>query len=299
MTETQQQEKRVVTPGLVKSESYTKKSKNYTINPTLQVVTEELPVAEKSVLFTEHLVETLDLAPWAPPEGELNITAEMISVDVNMLPSKPKTEKKPKIEKLNKTRQVEIPVEKYIEKPTEKRVEEPQEEFEYIKPKRSAKNQEVNLKELQSAINEIKPTNIRPKAVFEIPANTELPKDVAENVSKTNVFETINTIRTTPEAKSDNTNELKQEKPFMVVDNTEIRTLINDEGENIYMIGNKKSTAAQFSEYIQSISGKILALECKNLQIGDDKYTLQKDGTYKDNIGNTLSVDDMLERLHG
>ena len=122
MTETQQ-EKRVVTPGLVKSEAYTKKTKSYTINPTLQVVTEELPIAEKSVLFTEHLVETLDLAPWAPPEGELNITAEMISVDVNMLPSKPKTEKKPKIEKLNKTRQVEQPVEKYVEKPTEKRIE--------------------------------------------------------------------------------------------------------------------------------------------------------------------------------
>ena len=110
-----------------------------------------------------------------------------------------------------------------------------------------------------------------------------------------NVFATVNK-NISVEVKTDNSEALLKEKPFMRVDKVEVRTSVNSEGASIYMVGKKVYSKIEFNEFLQSVSGKILALDCKHIELRGVEYKLAGDKYIASN-GNTYSIDEMLDLL--
>ncbi len=257
-----EQEKHSVAPGLVKSSGY-EKPKTRVINPTMQAAVEELPTVEKSVTFTQGYASSISFSSWLPVEVEINIENVEVVQDV---------------------------------KKDGKKEQKAQERFVY-KPKEEHKPSDIELANM--VIPEVKPQ--KQKSKLDEIVNMEIPvqEEVAETISKANVFETINTIQEPVEAKPTvNKSEMSDVKPFIKADKLEIRMKTTETGETVYMVGKDICDKARVDEYLQEICGKILAMDCKRIEIGNDKYTRQSDGSFKDSNNKVLSMDDMLALVH-
>lgn len=267
------EKQRRVQPGFVKT-GY-EKPKEYTINPTLQTVVEELPVAEKAVTFREGYANSLMFDP-------------LISFE-NVLEIKPVTD-------VQSVQKADDKFEKVKEKETKKpAISEEKDIIPEVKVQKMPSDMEIILSRTLPEVEEAKP------AFDYVNTDVEVPNIVEENIS--NVFETINSMHTESDNKPSKNNKsdkdmLLNTKPFMKVDKVEVRSIENSSGEVVYMIGRNICSSASFEEFVQEVSGKLLALDCKTLVLHDNTYTKQNDGTYKDVNGCVKSVDDLLSILH-
>lgn len=267
--------KKNVAPGIVKSKGYAKPTKNKTINPTLKTVVDDLPSAQKLEIYSQYYEEKKSDTNWIPPQDKLNITEDMRKQ------SKPKLDDKDskaievkKVDKFKKPPKKEniqvVDIPKVIDKkPTDMEI---------------LLQNEHALKEEKLIINEV---------VSEIPE--EIVSTESPAISMENVFATVNK-NISVEVKTDNSEALLKEKPFMRVDKIEVRTSVNADGVSVYMVGKKVYSKIEFNEFLQSVSGKILVLECKHLELRGVEYKLAGDKYIASN-GNTYSIDEMLDLL--
>ena len=267
--------KKNVAPGIVKSKGYAKPTKNKTINPTLKTVVDDLPSAQKLEIYSQYYEEKKSDTNWIPPQDQLNITEDMRKQ------SKPKLDDKDskaievkKVDKFKKPPKKEniqvVDIPKVIDKkPTDMEI---------------LLQNEHALKEEKLIINEV---------VSEIPE--EIVSTESPAISMENVFATVNK-NISVEVKTDNSEALLKEKPFMRVDKIEVRTSVNADGVSVYMVGKKVYSKIEFNEFLQSVSGKILVLECKHLELRGVEYKLAGDKYIASN-GNTYSIDEMLDML--
>lgn len=288
MAETKQ-EKTSVVPGLVKS-GY-EKPKKRTINPTMQAAVEELPTAEKSVMFREYYANTLSHANWMPVDGEIPVNIEY---DVKVV-----SEVKPVVSE-NKYEKTLKPRKEAKEDVKHSAIEE-----KFVVPEIKPLPQQVPS-DMEIAMNMAPIPEVKTKQPEFDTLNMnvgEVPETTVENISKTNVFETINSMQANAEQPAEkkpatDRDALMSAKPFMKIDKVEIRSVENASGEVVYMIGKQICTSESYESYLQEVAGKILAMDCKRIEIKDVIYTKQSDGSFKDSNNNTISMDQMLTLLH-
>ena len=103
-----------------------------------------------------------------------------------------------------------------------------------------------------------------------------------------NVFETINKIEPKPQ---NNVNK-SEFKGVIKIDDAEIMVSKNHD----YMVDKKVCNKDKMSEYLQQIGGKILALDCKCIEMEDKKFTLSKN-SYRSSDGEEISLDDMIAKI--
>lgn len=272
-------------PGLSKVKSSLddfKKSKTHEyVNPTMQNAQEALPVVEKSVEFREGRAGVSIMPQWLTPEVvkvavSIEYTMTEISADV-----------------VDKPMKSEKPVKKSVSKKTEQI-----KNIETIKPK-APKVEPLSDLEIVMNNNTVINKEKQPDVFDTMSFASVVPEVKQEQPQEVNVFENLNTMQPIEvEKQQDNKQTLLSAKPIMVVDKVEIRCTTNENGETIYMIGKKEASQNEFDEYMQSVRGKIIALDCKKLTIGENVYTKQNTGNYKDMNNNMLSVDEVLNLLH-
>lgn len=263
-----------INPGIVRSDSSYKQSKvSEAYNPTKQVAVSALPTAENEGTFVKMYAESLHLN-WLQMASTIIEDKPQIITDLTQKP-KSKVDKKQFKNKPAKS-----------SKPAES---------EAIN---TAKFAEKTDMEIIMSSERIIQDKIAKKEEFVLPP--ELIVETVKPQRQNNVFEAINAIPVSQEQvvnkKADKDN-LKETKPYIKIDKVEIRKSTNSEGETIYMIGKSVYSGAKFEEYLQGIYGKILAGQCRHIDIEDFSYTLQSDGSYKDNEGNLKSVDDLISIL--
>ena len=132
----------------------------------------------------------------------------------------------------------------------------------------------------------------------------DIPIVPQQEAPQVNVFGSINMMQNMPKPTEEKSpkvtkDEFKQTKPFMVVDKVEVRTVENESGETMYMIGREICDHAKFETFKQEVSGKILAMDCKRLELHGVTYTKQKDGFYINDDNDVVTMDDLLNILHG
>ena len=271
MTETNKKKPRI-NPGLVRSDLDYKQSKTSAIsNPTKQVALVALPTAEKENTFTEMYADSLKLS-WLPLTTE-NIVIPIEIEDKPVVQPKAKTKKRTNKQTV-KADKVNIEPKKVVESaPTDME----------ILMAQSAMMQEAP--KVQDRFTE-------PVEFINLP---ETPQK-----EETNVFESINAIPVSQETKSNTKEErdkLVTSKPYMKIDKVEVRMTTNSDGETVYMIGKDILTGEQFTVYIQGIYGKILANDCKRIELQDMIYNRQGNGTYKDSNGKILTADELISKF--
>ncbi len=268
MTETNKKKPRI-NPGLVRSEADYKKSKTAALsNPTKQAASVALPVTEKETTFVEMYAESLKLS-WLPLTTEEIVAAPVVEEKAQTQPKPKKEAQKAKVK------------------------------FEKVTPEPVKKSKPSDMEILMANSDMIQEAP-KPKAAFIEPVEiTDLPKQ--EEKPENNVFESINAIPVSPEAKKDekeDRNKLNTTRPYMKIDKVEVRKTTNADGITVYMIGKDIYNTEQFAAYMQGIYGKILASDCKRIEFEDaTTYTRQGDGSYKANSGNIVSVDDLISIL--
>ena len=270
-----EEEKKAILPGLPQVKE---RPKEFVTNPSKQVALAELPTTEKMEVFTKEL-SSVYVASWLPPDDFImsEIIPEIkVTVDINNIPkAPPKPKKSAKDEKQVKKDKYVIP-----EKPKDKAMQ----------------------SDMELALSQVQVSVVR-DAVPKPPANPVIEEKVpiveVEKKPEANVFETINanTVVNTETEKHEKVDTSVAEL-IMKVDNVEVKLVQNDGGEPSYIIGKKLSNAEEYKQFIQSVSGKILALDCKRIEIKDNVYVRQGNGTYKDKENKEYSVDDMLNLLH-
>lgn len=271
--------KKNVTPGLVKSEGFTKPRKNKTINPTLKAMVEDLPTTQKLETYSQYYEVKMADTNWIPPQDQLNITEEM---------------KLPEKEVKQKAVDNKQPAEKKVEKFTKPKIKED------IVIKDAPKIADKLTSDMELALQHVQALNRQKEEIknidIEVAENVELEQPVEEQ--KTNVFEEINknTAPAEETKKSDDKEKLVKEKPYMRVDRTEIRVSVNENNEKVYMVGKNVYNSKEFEEYLQGIGGKVLAFECKSLEIKGVEYKL-KGEIYKSSNGEEFSADDIIDLL--
>ena len=272
----QEQEKRAVLPGLPQMKE---KPREVVTNPTKQLALEELPTVEKMEIFTREL-SSVYVASWLPPDEFIlsEIIPEIkISANINDIPkAPPKPKKSAKEEKQVKKDKYVIP--------------------EVPKPKDMQSEMELALSQVQVSMVQ----EAVPKPQLDVNITDEVPVVEAEKKPETNVFETLNSIQadSPPEEEKHDKVDTSGAKLIMKVDNTEVKLVQNEGKDPSYIIGKKLSNEDEYKQFIQTISGKILALDCKRLEINDNVYVHQGNGIYKDKENKKYSVDDMLNLLH-
>ena len=273
--------KRENTPGLSKVKSslddFKKSRTREVINPTMQCAREALPVVEKSVEFREGRAGVLDTPLWLTPEVmKTAVSIEYVPEITEEIVVKPKFEKI-KNDKKNSDKQ-EI-----------KQVKE-------IKPNK-VERKDRKQSDLQAVLNNI-PVEDAPKKtdMFDnMSFASVVPEVKQEPAQKINVFDGLNTMQpVTVEKEPDNKEELLNARPVIVIDKVEIRAITNEDGLSAYMIDKRECSEDEFNEYMQSVRGKIISLDCKKLEFAGKTYTKQNNGSYKDSDNKILSVDDML-----
>ncbi len=281
----QETNKRENTPGLSKVKSslddFKKSQMHEIINPTLQYAQEALPVVEKSVEFREGRAGTPVMPQWLTPEVAkvaVSIEYTVPNITTEIIEKPKKAEKKSAYDKVAKVEKA---------KPIES-----------VKPiKHEQKIETPSDLEIVLNSNTVEPKQKQPDVFDTMSFASVVPEVEQEKTPEINVFENLNTMQPVEE-KQDNTVSLLNSKPIMVVDKVEIRSITNDNGETAYMIGKKECSQKDFEEYMQSVRGKIISLDCKKLEIAGNSYTKQNNGTYKDLNNNILSIDDVLNLLH-
>lgn len=272
-------------PGLSKVKSSLddfKKSKTHeNVNPTMQNAQEALPVVEKSVEFREGRAGVSIMPQW--------LTPEVVKVAVSVESAMPEIS----ADVVDKPMKSEKPVKKSVSKKTEQI-----KNIETIKPK-APKVEPLSDLEIVMNNNTVINKEKQPDVFDTMSFASVVPEVKQEQPQEVNVFENLNTMQPIEvEKQQDNKQTLLSAKPIMVVDKVEIRCTTNENGETIYMIGKKEASQNEFDEYMQSVRGKIIALDCKKLIIGENVYTKQNTGNYKDMNNNMLSVDEVLNLLH-
>ena len=129
----------------------------------------------------------------------------------------------------------------------------------------------------------------------------EIPSDIKvateAETPEINMFEAVNQIASQEEHKEEiDKKEILKEKPYMRIDKVEVRTSTDADGNVVYMVDKKVYSKPEFNEYLQSVSGKILALDCKFLELKGVEYKRQGDG-YLSSTGEKMSIDNMLELI--
>lgn len=270
--------KKNVAPGLVKSEGFTKPQKNRVKNPTLKAVVTDLPSTQKLELYSQYYEEKMADTNWIPPQAELHITEEMRK----QVPTSSS-------EKTNSNQFEEKMQPKYT-KP-KKKEDIPVVEAPKIADKLSSDMELVlqNMAQLKEQKEEIKQIDRT------IPMDEKL--ELVQEESKENVFAEANKVVPSEEVKEEvDKKEILKEKPYMRVDKAEVRISTDSEGNVVYMVDRKVYKQSEFSEYLQGVSGKILARDCKFLEIKGVEYKL-KGENYLASTGETVSVDEMLDLL--
>jgi len=281
-------EKFTVAPGVIKS-GY-EKPKERIVNPTMQVAVRELPTAEKSVMYKEYYATTLSTSSCMPMNGEFSIqfiteVSAVTKVSAESPYKKLKKDNKPAVETIKVEEEKLILPEIKIEAPqqptdTEVALELMEENIEDV-PK--LKEPEINMSDIE----------------------IDLPVTAAvEEISKANVFGTINSMQNTTVSKPAEKPKTDRErymsiKPFMIVDRVQVRQIGEATDEYAYMIGKEICTHAKFEVFKEEVAGKILAMECNRLELNDVIYKKQSDGIYVDNNGDIVTLDDLLNILHG
>ena len=268
--------KKNVAPGLVKSEGFTKPQKSNAKNPTLKAVVTELPSTQKLELYSQYYEEKKADTNWIPPQDKLNITEDMRK------PTSP------------------VPAEKQIAKQPEVKAQP-----KFVKPKKredvpvpeAPKVADKLTSDMELALQNMAKIKEQKEEIKQI--DREIPMDVKfeteTETPKINMFEAVNQATPEPEQKEEvDKKEILKEKPYMRVDKAEVRTSTDADGNVVYMVDKKVYKKSEFNEYLQGVSGKILALDCKLLEIKGVEYKRQGDG-YVSSNGENLSVDEMLE----
>ena len=270
--------KKNVAPGLVKSEGFTKPQKTNIKNPTLKVVVDGLPSTQKLELYSQYYEEKKADSNWIPTQEQLNITDEMRK------PASPSSVDK------QTSKQLEVKAQPKSVKP-KKKEDVPVPEAPKVADKLTSDMELAlhNMAKIKEQKEEIKHME------REIPADVKFETEA--ETPKINMFEAVNQATPEPEHKEEvDKKEILKEKPYMRVDKAEVRTSTDADGNVVYMVDKKVYKKSEFNEYLQGISGKILALDCKLLEIKGIEYKRQGDG-YISSTGEKLSVDNMLEIL--
>lgn len=287
----QEREKVRMTPGIVKSGI--EKVKPSGGNPTMQMASVELPVAEQSILYREYYATTLSTANSMPMNGEFSV--EFITSVAPVT----KTHTESPYKKLNKVEALDIKpmaVEEILKAPEIKqKLEIP----DIVQPK--FKQEDTDMEMAMEFINSVE--QIEAPMVAEAEEIVDMEENIIENVPVENVFSTLNSV---PEIQREHMDkqpriqrgEFKQTKPFMVVDRVEVRAMQNVVGETIYMIGREACDHNKFEVFKQEVAGKILAMECKHLELNGQTYKRQSDGFYINDNNDIVTIDDLLDILH-
>ncbi|MBE7710499.1 MAG: hypothetical protein E7Z93_08670 [Cyanobacteria bacterium SIG32] len=293
--EQNEHEKMSVAPGIVKG-GYGK-PKARTSNPTMQAAVQELPTVEKSVMYREYYATTLSFATSMPMNGEFSMEFITEVAPVSKAPVEAPYKKIKRVDKVEPTPQLveemaqapEIPI---IQMPPEMVAPQPQ----IIEEETS--DMEMAMNYMNSAPQEVRPPEVETEAV-----DIEIPITPIENVPKSNVFGDINAMQNATAPKPRPTvvtkEEFKDEKPFMVVDKIEVRRVEDAEGNSMYMIGKEICDHNKFETFKQEVAGKILAMDCKRLELHGVTYTKQRDGVYINSDNDVVTMDDLLDILHG
>ena len=278
MAEDNNKNKKNVAPGLVKSEGYTKPQKNGVKNPTLKVIVTDLPSTQKLELYSHYYEEKKADTNWIPPQSELHITEEMRK----QVPLS-------SVEKTN-AKQLEEKTQPKFSKP-KKREDVPVVEAPKVADKLTSDMELAlqNMAKIKEQKEEIKHIDREIPMDVKFETETETPK--------INMFEAVNQATPEPEQKEEvDKKEILKEKPYMRIDKSEVRTSTDADGNVVYMVDRKVYKQSEFSEYLQGVSGKILARDCKFLEIKGVEYKL-KGENYLASTGETVSVDEMLDLL--
>lgn len=284
-------EKIRMTPGIVKSGI--EKVNQYGSNPTLQTVAVELPVAEQSIVYREYYATTLCTAHSMPMNGEFSVEFITAIAPVTKIHAQSPYKKLYQIEALN-VKPLEI-IETLKAPEIKQKLEIPN-----ILPSKY-KQPEPDMEMAMEFINSVVP--IEAPEIVKGEEEIDIEYNNIENISTENVFETLNTI---PEIQREHLdkmpvskrNDFMNIKPFMIVDKLEVRTMQNNVGETIYMIGREVCDHNKFEIFKQEVAGKILAMECKNLELHGTIYHKQNDGVYINNHNDIVTIDDLLDILH-
>ncbi len=288
-------EKMSVAPGIVKG-GY-EKPKARTCNPTMQTAVQELPTAEKSVMYREYYATTLSFATSMPMNGEFSMEFITEVAPVAKASVESPYKKVKRVDKVEPTPQlveekvqaIEVPI---IQMPPEMRAPEPQ----IIEEVPS--DMEMVMNYMSSVPQDIKQPEVEPEMM-----NMDIQLTPMEDIPKTNVFGDINARQqeglVKPKPVVVTKDEFKDEKPFMVVDKVEVRRVEDASGNNMYMIGKEICDHNKFETFKQEVAGKILAMDCKRLELHGVTYTKQRDGVYINNDNDVVTMDDLLDILHG
>ena len=287
-------EKMSVAPGIVKG-GY-QKPKTHTNNPTMQVAVQELPTAEKSMMYREYYATTLSFATSMPMNGEFSMEFITEVAPVSKAPVESPYKKVKRVEKVEKTPMIAEEKAQAYEPPI---IQIPPEMLTPQVEEVAPSDMEIAM-DYMGAIPEVatvKPPELEPEI------NVDIPLTPMENIPQTNVFGDINAMQNVVAQKPKPTvvtkEEFKDEKPFMVVDRIEVRKVENAAGETMYMIGKEICDHNKFETFKQEVAGKILAMDCKRLELHGVTYTKQRDGVYINNDNDVVTMDDLLDILHG
>ncbi len=273
MTETNNK-KTGTNPGIVRSDSSYKQSKaSEGYNPTKQVAVTALPTAENEGTFVKMYAESLQ-TNWLQMASSIIEERPEINMEVKPSDIKPK------------------PVKKTHKKPEKAKSE----KAKYAKTAQVKTTEKSDMDIVLSASPIIPDV---PKITEEITIPEGFTVETQKPAEQSNLFAAINAIPVSPEDvdKKEERDSLKETKPYIKIDKVEIRKSVDSSGATIYMIGKDIYTSAKFEEYMQGIYGKILAGQCKKIDIEDMSYTRQSDGKYKDQSGNFITEDDMISIL--
>ena len=287
----QEQEKMSVAPGIVKG-GY-EKPKKHKSNPTMQTAVQELPTAEKSVMYREYYATTLSFSTSMPANGEFSM--EFITEVAPVA--------KTSVESPYKKLKREVKIEKTPDSNEKATVQEPV--VIQIPPELTPPKVENIPSDMELAMNYMGTLPEQPTvSKVEPELNMDIPIVPQQEAPQVNVFGSINMMQNMPKPTEEKSpkvtkDEFKQTKPFMVVDKVEVRTVENESGETMYMIGREMCDHAKFETFKQEVSGKILAMDCKRLELHGVTYTKQKDGFYINDDNDVVTMDDLLNILHG
>lgn len=289
-------EKMSVAPGIVKG-GY-ERPKTHKSNPTMQTAVQELPTAEKSMMYREYYATTLSFSTSMPMNGEFSMEFITEVAPVAKAPVEAPYKKVKRVDKVEPTPQLveekvqsmEIPI---IQIPPEMMAPQPQ----IIEETPS--DMELAMNYMGAIPENIKQPEVEPEI------DMDIPMAPMGEVPKSNVFGDINAMQNTAMSKPKpkptivTKEEFKDEKPFMVVDKTEVRRIEDASGNTVYMIGKDVCDHTKFETFKQEVAGKILAMECKRLELHGVTYTKQRDGVYINNDNDVVTMDDLLDILHG
>lgn len=261
-----------INPGLVRSDSDYKHSKQASVsNPTKQLATTALPVAERENTFAEMYAISLRFN-WLPMSSD-NIVIPAVIPEMQEVSS---NDVKPSgvVESIQRTST----------------------KFDNIKKEKHVMDAEPDLIDLTGLVSDIAEKAQKERVEYFEPVN--VVEEQVENRQE-NVFEAINAVPVSEEKPTqESVNIFDDVKPSIIIDRVEIRISTNSEGETRYMVGKKIMDEKGYSEYRQGIYGKILAMDCKKLLIRDSEYTATADGNYRDSSGNLLNPDELIANIN-